>query len=436
MTSLSLSLDLCLSLSLSLFFSLSLLSVSLCLSLSFSLSPSSLSLSLCLSLSLSLCLSVSLSVCLSLCLSLPLFVSQIFSKQVRNAFCAVRPPGHHAGPCGLMSGPDAGAGAESHGFCLLNNVSIGAAYAMNVYRSEVKRVAIVDFDVHHGNGTEETVRWLNPGLTTVDVLGSNVFGQLHTPRYKPWFDVDDSKNVLFVSVHGYGPRERGLERFMPAAAFYPGTGKTSSLRSVLTSASRPSAATKTTDLPASGSEGVALEPMEGQGEAEIADPEEGQEDADEGEDASGLEDSEDDSSFNNEEEADDEPEESAALREQVMRSRLTTTPYSRLLKTYESPAHSASVTESYAPPLVLDIGVTFASEEMVQGEYRHQWRNYFRDIIFPKLMDFGPDCLFISAGFDAHKKDLINSGYISLVSRPLSLSVPLSHLCSSSPLPL
>ena len=52
------------------------------------------------------------------------------------------------------------------------------------------------------------------------------FGSLSMPRYKPWHGADDPRNVLFVSVHGYGPRERGLEKYMPQAAFYPGTGKT------------------------------------------------------------------------------------------------------------------------------------------------------------------------------------------------------------------
>ena len=55
------------------------------------------------------------------------------------------------------------------------------------------------------------------------------------------------------------------------------------------------------------------------------------------------------------------------------------------------------------------------STETTAGEYRHQWRNYFRDEIFPRLMALKPDMIFISAGFDAHKKDVINSGYISLV---------------------
>jgi acetoin utilization deacetylase AcuC-like enzyme len=59
----------------------------------------------------------------------------------RNSFCAVRPPGHHA---------ERGKGM---GFCLFNNVAIGARYAQKKYG--MKRILIVDWDVHHGNGTEE-----------------------------------------------------------------------------------------------------------------------------------------------------------------------------------------------------------------------------------------------------------------------------------------
>ncbi len=68
-------------------------------------------------------------------------VDAVMSGEIGNAFCAVRPPGHHA------------ESREAMGFCLFNNVAIGAAHARAVHG--LKRVAIIDFDVHHGNGTQE-----------------------------------------------------------------------------------------------------------------------------------------------------------------------------------------------------------------------------------------------------------------------------------------
>lgn len=68
-------------------------------------------------------------------------VDAVMQGQAANAFCAVRPPGHHARPNQAM------------GFCFLNNIAIAAQHAMQVYG--LKRVAIIDFDVHHGNGTED-----------------------------------------------------------------------------------------------------------------------------------------------------------------------------------------------------------------------------------------------------------------------------------------
>ncbi len=64
----------------------------------------------------------------------------IVAGEVENAFCAVRPPGHHAEPGRAM------------GFCFFNNLAVGVAHATE--KLGLKRVAIVDFDVHHGNGTE------------------------------------------------------------------------------------------------------------------------------------------------------------------------------------------------------------------------------------------------------------------------------------------
>lgn len=68
-------------------------------------------------------------------------VDQVMTGEADNAFCAVRPPGHHAEKNRAM------------GFCLFNNVAIAANYARQYY--SIERVAIVDFDVHHGNGTQE-----------------------------------------------------------------------------------------------------------------------------------------------------------------------------------------------------------------------------------------------------------------------------------------
>ena len=68
-------------------------------------------------------------------------VDEVFRREDTRAFCAIRPPGHHA------------CHAQAMGFCLVNNVAVAATYAQQRYG--VERVAIIDFDVHHGNGTED-----------------------------------------------------------------------------------------------------------------------------------------------------------------------------------------------------------------------------------------------------------------------------------------
>ncbi|MAE62966.1 MAG: histone deacetylase [Phycisphaeraceae bacterium] len=93
-------------------------------------------------------------------------VDAVMQGAVDNAFCAVRPPGHHAER------------DRSMGFCLLNNIAVAAAHLVRAHG--VERVAVVDFDVHHGNGTQ------------------HVF--------------EDRDDILFVSVH-QDPR-----------CLYPGTG--------------------------------------------------------------------------------------------------------------------------------------------------------------------------------------------------------------------
>lgn len=82
-------------------------------------------------------------------------------------FVASRPPGHHAGPRGPVPSRFffANPSTCSNGFCLFNAVAVGAAYARCMYGREggpFQRVAVLDFDVHHGNGTEEIIRCLTP----------------------------------------------------------------------------------------------------------------------------------------------------------------------------------------------------------------------------------------------------------------------------------
>ena len=91
-------------------------------------------------------------------------IDGVQNKNFKNAFCAVRPPGHHAEKNKAM------------GFCIYNNVAVGANYLINKYK--LKKVAIIDFDVHHGNGTQDIFH--------------------------------DNEKVLYISTHQY--------------PYYPGSG--------------------------------------------------------------------------------------------------------------------------------------------------------------------------------------------------------------------
>lgn len=165
--------------------------------------------------------------------------------QARNVFCAVRPPGHHAGPNGIVTNENDATG--SHGFCLLNNVAIAAAHAMNLpnagsasqqcmadlrllmlmHRAAVditdvhlflhldiqnprvacmltlkspaglKKVAILDFDVHHGNGTQACVGAVMPFNRTETWGTLHSKGSITTPVFRPWLDWDDNTNIFF-----------------------------------------------------------------------------------------------------------------------------------------------------------------------------------------------------------------------------------------------
>ena len=91
-------------------------------------------------------------------------IDGVQNNEFKNAFCAVRPPGHHAEKNKAM------------GFCIYNNVAVGANYLLNKYK--INKVAIIDFDVHHGNGTQDIFK--------------------------------DNEKVLYISTHQF--------------PFYPGSG--------------------------------------------------------------------------------------------------------------------------------------------------------------------------------------------------------------------
>ena len=148
-----------------------------------------------------------------------LAIDQVLAGKHQNGFCAVRPPGHHAGPRGAVA-PEHHLECKSHGFCLLNSVAIGAAYALSVHRATIKRVAILDFDVHHGNGTQSIIEATIPSTQreTREMLGTTI--SIKVPQCSPWLDPkSDSTAIFFSSVNGYGSSAQG-------GTFYPGSGAT------------------------------------------------------------------------------------------------------------------------------------------------------------------------------------------------------------------
>ena len=107
----------------------------------------------------------------------------VVKQQSHAAFCAVRPPGHHAEP------------EKAMGFCLMNNVFIGALYAQKV--SNKNKVAIIDFDVHHGNGTESMTRKHNKANPEKPVFYASSHGY---PLFPMTGDPKEN-NEYVVNVH-------------------------------------------------------------------------------------------------------------------------------------------------------------------------------------------------------------------------------------------
>jgi len=133
-------------------------------------------------------------------------VDLVMNKTLSSAFCTTRPPGHHAEH------------NKGMGFCYFNNIAIAAAYAKQKYK--LKRIAIVDFDVHHGNGTEDIVRNYFPTVDdTADT--SYLFCSSYQYPFYP-FDITESdtppviNTPLAATSKGDAFRKAISEHWLPA----------------------------------------------------------------------------------------------------------------------------------------------------------------------------------------------------------------------------
>jgi acetoin utilization deacetylase AcuC-like enzyme len=132
-------------------------------------------------------------------------VDAVVGGEAKNAFCASRPPGHHAEP------------ARAMGFCLFNNVAVAALHARARHGAE--RVAVVDFDVHHGNGTQAAF-WTQKDLFYASThqmplfpgtgeLGETGVGNIFNMPLKAGDDGDEFRDAflsrILPGLHNFGP---------------------------------------------------------------------------------------------------------------------------------------------------------------------------------------------------------------------------------------
>jgi acetoin utilization deacetylase AcuC-like enzyme len=134
-------------------------------------------------------------------------VDLVMEGTLKSAFCATRPPGHHAEH------------NKGMGFCFFNNVALAAEYAKNVY--QVKRIAILDFDVHHGNGTEDII--LNKVSTPSDYLFCSTYQYPFYPFQMKESNTPPIINTpLDATTKSEGFKQAITEKWLPAIqAFKP-----------------------------------------------------------------------------------------------------------------------------------------------------------------------------------------------------------------------
>ena len=126
-------------------------------------------------------------------------IDGVLENRIKNAFCAVRPPGHHAEKNKAM------------GFCFLSSVGIGAKYALS--KEGISKVAVVDFDVHHGNGTQNLL-WNEPDCLFISILQEMLFPYTGFAR-----ETGVNNNILNIPVSSFSTgadvRKLFLEKVIP-----------------------------------------------------------------------------------------------------------------------------------------------------------------------------------------------------------------------------
>ena len=159
-------------------------------------------------------------------------VDEVMTGKAKNAFVAVRPPGHHAET------------ARPMGFCLFNNVAIAARYAQEQHGAE--RVAIVDFDVHHGNGSQE-IFWADPTVMYCSTHQMPLYPGTGARHERG--EHDNIVNAPLRAGDGGDAIPRGVRNPHPAAAqdvparisssSRPASTRTCAIRSPISTWSRP-----------------------------------------------------------------------------------------------------------------------------------------------------------------------------------------------------
>lgn len=131
-------------------------------------------------------------------------IKMVQQKKIKNAFCVVRPPGHHARV------------SQGMGFCIFNNIAIGAAYAR--HELGIKKIAIIDVDVHHGNGTEEWVRSENNNFLFFSIHQSPLYPG--TGKQSNFFETYISNHILSPGQGSSEFRELVESNLIPRLDFF------------------------------------------------------------------------------------------------------------------------------------------------------------------------------------------------------------------------